>query len=113
MNSCRQAPDGAYFIMPLAILIAFVVFCVGRTSSFGVNSADDAYFASIAKNVAFGVGYGTTATGQGFKPFDPEIGTGPTVILPVALAIMIFGNKWWFLGLLRPCFGQLRCCFCF
>lgn len=98
MNSCRQAPDGAYFIMPLAILIALVVFCVGRTSSFGVNSADDAYFASIAKNVAFGVGYGTTATGQGFKPFDPEIGTGPTVILPVALAIMIFGNKWWVPG---------------
>jgi hypothetical protein len=59
--------------------------------------ADDAAHAVIAKNVAFGLGYSDTlghnVSTFRFTPFDPVIGTGPTIILPAALAVWLFGNE--------------------
>jgi hypothetical protein len=59
--------------------------------------ADDAAHAVIAKNVAFGLGYSDTlghnVSTFRFTPFDPVIGTGPTIILPAALTIWLFGNE--------------------
>lgn len=59
--------------------------------------ADDAAHAVIAKNVAFGLGYSDTlghnVSTFRFTRFDPVIGTGPTVILPAALTIWLFGNE--------------------
>lgn len=85
--------------MPGLTLAVLAIFCVAKAFSVGVNCADDAYFASIAKNVAYGLGYGTTVSGGGFVPFDPAIGTGPVVLLPTALAIAVVGNQHWLPGL--------------
>jgi hypothetical protein len=78
--------------------ILIVFFFLGRNFSTGVAYADDAYFACVAKNIANGLGYGSCVEGRGFVPFDPEISTGITVILPVAMGVYIFGNKWYIPG---------------
>src|SRR5689334_4859689 len=54
---------------------------------------DDAFIAGAAKNLAFGYGY--TSSYPRLLPFDPEITTGPVVILPAALLIRLFGNQYW------------------
>lgn len=58
---------------------------------------DDPYNASVAKNVALGLGYGTSY--GGFRPYNPDISTGPTLILPLAALIRIVGNTAWAPGL--------------
>jgi hypothetical protein len=54
---------------------------------------DDAYNATIAKNIASGVGYASTY-GE-IEYFNPEITTGPGLIFPAAVLIKIFGNNSW------------------
>lgn len=54
---------------------------------------DDAFIASVAKNVALGLGYGTSY--NGFDLFDPEISTGPVIVLPAALMMRALGNAYW------------------
>lgn len=86
------------FIVPALALGIFAAFFLAKAFTQGIHVADDAYFASIAKNLAFGLGYGTTVGGRGFILFDPLIGTGPVVILPAAFAIATFGNQHWVPG---------------
>ena len=54
---------------------------------------DDAFIASVAKNLALGLGYSTSYHGSDL--FDPEISTGPAVIFPTALLMLGVGNKYW------------------
>ena len=54
---------------------------------------DDAFIASVAKNVALGLGYGTSY--NGFDRFDPEISTGPAIVLPAAALMRLLGNGYW------------------
>jgi hypothetical protein len=65
--------------------------------------ADDASFAVVAKNFASGHGYLLTLKyfGPDFSGslFDPELGTGPSSIIPVALAILVFGPMAWVPGI--------------
>jgi hypothetical protein len=96
-RSLASGLNGPY-LLPAAVLGVLAAFCVAKAVSLGVCCTDDAYFASVAKNLAFGLGYGTTATGDGFVLFDPEITTGPAVILPAAGAIALFGNRPWVPG---------------
>jgi hypothetical protein len=79
--------------------VALVASCAARVASLGLCCADDAYFASIAKNLAFGEGYGTTVHGEGFRLLDPEIGAGPSIIVPAAIATRFLGNRYWVPGL--------------
>jgi len=58
---------------------------------------DDAFIATAAKNVAMGAGYASSY--HGIDLFDPEISTGPVVVLPAALLIGLFGNQYWVPGL--------------
>jgi hypothetical protein len=58
---------------------------------------DDAFIATAAKNVAMGAGYASSY--HGMDLFDPEISTGPVVVLPAALLISLFGNQYWVPGL--------------
>lgn len=54
---------------------------------------DDAMFATIPKNFLNGYGW---ATSYGEKiPFNPDISTGPTLLLPAAAIIAVFGNQTW------------------
>jgi len=54
---------------------------------------DDAMFATIPKNFLNGYGW---ATSYGEKiPFNPDISTGPTLLLPATAMIAFFGNQTW------------------
>lgn len=101
----------------LAVFGAFVTLSLAKSASLGLCCADDAYFASVAKNVAMGPGYGATVHARGFEPFHPHISAGPAVILPAAAATWLFGNRHWVPGfaatacwtlLLAALFGLLR-----
>lgn len=69
----------------------------------GVCCADDAFHAHIAKNLADGFGYSATFTPLRdhyfVSLFEPQLGVGPALLLPAALAIKIFGNTYWAPGL--------------
>ena len=69
----------------------------------GVCCGDDAYHAMVAKNLAEGRGYASSLpigqTHSTLTLFDPLLGTGPTMILPTALMIALFGNAYWVPGL--------------
>ncbi len=54
---------------------------------------DDAYNASVAKNLAAGHGYATSY--QDFILFNPEVSTGPGLLVPFAAFVAVFGNTWW------------------
>lgn len=58
-----------------------------------VPSIDDAWMATVAKNLANGYGW-SSSFGRIF-PFDGDITTGPSVLLPLAAAIKLFGNLTW------------------
>lgn len=89
---------------PWHIALAIVAVTVAATAigvlvQFAVNRplccADDASFAVVSKNLANGLGYLLTL--KYYAPdfsgsfFDPQMGTGPTSIVPVAVAIWMFG----------------------
>lgn len=54
---------------------------------------DDAYNATIAKNIAFGHGY--VSSYNGVFLFPPRVTVGIPLVLPVALAIKVFSNQLW------------------
>lgn len=54
---------------------------------------DDAFIANVAKNLALGNGY--AASYYGLQPFHIEITTGPTLVVPTAVLIALFGNEYW------------------
>ena len=80
-----------------AIWLGFILFCIGLNQSHGLSCADDAWFAIVAKSLASGLGYATTFPVSGELahpiPFNPLTGTGPTLIVPCALAFRLFGKS--------------------
>ena len=54
---------------------------------------DDANHATVAKNMAFGYGYASSY--NGIQLFPSAISVGYPFVLPVAVAIKIFSNKYW------------------
>ena len=91
-NSDRYLQFGA-----VILLVSFAVIVYGHVFSNGLCCADDSLFATVAKNLAFGKGYVSTPLdgGIGLRPFDPAIGTGPTVIIPAAALVYVVGNVPW------------------
>ncbi len=60
---------------------------------------DDAGFGELAKNMVNGEGYSATMFDK-LYPFSYLIATaGPTIILPAAASIFLFGNTYWAIGL--------------
>lgn len=86
----------------LALLVAagFFMVAIGNTLQDPLCCADDSYFSTAAKNFANGHGYAVSfqSPADGLKVFEPAITTGPTLILPAALLIKIFGNQFWITG---------------
>jgi hypothetical protein len=101
-----RVPDRlvAALAAPLAavLTIFFIGTCASRLVSEGLCCADDSIFSTVSRNLVDGVGYATTIQMDGLdyqvRPFDPIIGTGPTVILPAALLTALFGNQYWVPG---------------
>jgi hypothetical protein len=78
------------------LALAFIVY--GHVYSNGLCCADDSTNAIVAKNLAFGKGYSNSVRFDGIPGlarFDPNISTGPTLNLPAALLIYVFGNVPW------------------
>jgi len=80
-----------------ATLALFVMLNLAFVAKRGVCCADDALIATVAKNLAWGFGYSATLDFT-LRPFDANITTGPTLVLPVSAAIRLFGNRFWLPG---------------
>src|SRR5215472_5254008 len=94
----RHRLDAALRVIGFVLWFSFIVFCVGLNQSHGLCCADDAFFANVAKSLASGLGYATTFpayNGEITHPvlFDPYSTTGPTLIVPCAIAFKIFGKN--------------------
>src|SRR5262245_42305716 len=76
----------------LAVLVSFAQFHI-RNIVTGSIAYDDAVNANAAKNLAMGLGYSTSY--HEIVPFDPNVTTGPIVLLPAAALMRIFGNAYW------------------
>ena len=89
----------AFFSIIVALLLSLSITNMLR----GPSSADDAWIALAAKNISTGKGYATSLSGSELIQFDPFISTGPTLVLPTALAIYVFGNAVWVPGAVQLC----------
>lgn len=99
----------ARFVTTLAVAATVAVYFVLIFTALetavarGICCADDEAMATIAKNLAFGYGYTVSVSFSGepgLFPFDwGTLSTGPTLILPAAFFISIFGNEPWVPGL--------------
>ncbi|WP_146192346.1 hypothetical protein [Cellulomonas sp. WB94] len=86
----------------LAVLLGFSYIGYGYVFSNGLCCADDSSIAVAAKNLALGYGYTTSVPylgGGGMRAFDPLLSTGPTLVLPAAAIIKLFGPSPWAPGL--------------
>lgn len=74
------------------LMLGFLFFQINKIATASV-SYDDGYNASVAKNLALGHGYATSY--NTIKKFNKDVTTGPTLIMPTALFIKVFGNGYW------------------
>lgn len=90
-------------IWTVVILLSIAVMLGTLAIAWGVCRFDDASFAVVSRSIAEGRGYKITLNynGNDFRPqlFPPALGEGPVSILPVALAIYLFGVQPWVPGL--------------
>jgi hypothetical protein len=89
------------YLISLTFFFFLIYIVYGHVFSNGLSCADDSAFAIAAKNLAFGYGYSTSIPFDGtygINYFDPNITTGPTMILPASILIRIFGNLPWVPG---------------
>jgi hypothetical protein len=90
-----------YFLIGIQLLAftAFIFVTLGMVYARGVCCGDDGYYAHIAKNLADGLGYATTLSPSqphySVTLFEPDVGSGPTIILPTAIIIKLVGNTYW------------------
>ena len=88
----HQKLDTIVCVSAVAVVFIFQIWMTRPVVWWGLSHADDAILAHAAKSVAVGKGYGWARTPEEFSWFDPgAITTGPTLILPVALLIRVFG----------------------
>ena len=80
----------------IGLFALFTVFLVSRAYTQSPQY-DDAFFACVSKNLAFGAGY-RGATGD-HRLFDPAVCAGPVLILPGALFTRLLGNRHWVPGM--------------
>jgi hypothetical protein len=89
-------------VVAVACLVLFVMLNLALVANLGVCCADDGYFASTAKNLAWGFGYSTSLGYDTphfeIRRFGADATTGPTLVLPVSAAIRVFGNRSWVPG---------------
>jgi hypothetical protein len=102
-NAETQAPlksarwcDVCCRIAAFSVWAALVAFFIGLAMNKGLMIPDDASHAVIAKCMASGIGYASTAPSLDREPsaplrFDPGVGTGPGILLPCAAVLRIAG----------------------
>jgi hypothetical protein len=95
-RTSRAVPERSLKVFSWALLALLLQFHVRQIVTSSVLY-DDAFIAAAAKNVAMGAGYASSY--HGIDLFDPEISTGPLIVLPAALLISLLGNQYWVPGL--------------
>jgi hypothetical protein len=73
---------------------------------------DDGHFATVAKSLAYGSGYGFSLYEKTFL-FHPAITTGPLIIFPAALMVNFFGNTYWVLNITSVLIINILLVLCF
>jgi len=94
-------------IFSVLLIILFFVVVYSHVFSSQLSTGDDALISVAARNLAEGNGYSLSApydTGYGISQFSPGITTGPTLVVPAALVIKIFGNTLWAPGFVTATF---------
>jgi hypothetical protein len=87
----------------IGVAVLFFVNVASWVVADSLCCADDAFFAVVAKNLAFGRGYLASypdpvlPEGRAGR-FDPGVTLGPTMILPAGAAIKLLGNEYWVPG---------------
>ncbi len=96
MEKRNTLPIGAFFsyrtlsLLTAAFILVFQVFRAFNSPIW----RDDAFFAVVAKNLVMGNGYSAVFF-DGLHLFSFGISSGPTIILPTAFFISLFGNHYW------------------
>jgi 4-amino-4-deoxy-L-arabinose transferase-like glycosyltransferase len=87
--------DKACRALAFALWIAFLILCAGTSVSTGLSYFDDAEMALVAQSLAHGTGYSTSPEADitEMTQFQPGISAGPTLILPCAIFLKLFGTK--------------------
>lgn len=124
MNAAAPVPAAASRWLGLSAWLAIAWFFAATLhAAFSIELGfDPAYHASVAKN--FAQGYGWASSYDRAFPFNPDVTTGPAMLLPAAGMITLFGNALWVPGVtaallqlalyalilwpLRRCFDGLR-----
>jgi hypothetical protein len=81
-------------ILAVAALMAMLAIITWRSIPLvmqGLSSADDAFFAEWAKAVGQGRGYGAPMTDATSRLFDPTMGGGPAMLLPMTAILLVTG----------------------
>jgi len=95
MKKCMPLKNAINKIL-LSLVCGLFIWFFASSLSIAYHKApqhDDAMFATIPKNFLNGYGW---ATSYGEKiPFNPDISTGPTLLLPATAMIALFGNQTW------------------
>ena len=96
-HKLKQPMDRIFKYSLLVLSLFLIAAQIWHVFNFSIWT-DDACFGSVAKNLANGNGYYSTAFEENFL-FDPWISLGPIVILPATLFVKIFGNQHWVPGI--------------
>jgi len=86
----------------LCLLICFWFFAATLCAAFRTELGfDPAYHANVAKSFSLGQGWATHY--ERSFPFNPDVTTGPTLLLPAAAMIAVFGNALWVPAVTAAC----------
>lgn len=110
-NAIKSFSGPSSKLHPLAALSArFLVFTLLGCSLFilihlsllniyrGPSSGDDAWISLTAENLAYGKGYATLLSNIRSVPYDPNISTGPVLVITASAFIRFFGPQDWVPG---------------
>ena len=80
-------------LLPLALVVLIAAAASGlRLRAYPHVEPDEAHHLVVARNIAVHGVYGSGMPATGFRRFDDYDSVGPTVLLPVAAAIRVFGD---------------------
>lgn len=91
------ASTGRFLYCAAGALLLWLLTVCGWHAMSALPSPDDAMFLSVPKNWLNGYGWATSYSER--IPFNPDFTAGPTLLLPAAALIALFGNTTWIAGI--------------
>jgi hypothetical protein len=78
-------------LAPALVFLLVTVLATWNLTSFPATWYDEGVNLQAARNLARSGSYALAYAEQDVRPFDPQLTTGPTVIVPVAMVFKVFG----------------------